>query len=93
MSGHARARRPQTGLGQCTSPLIDPGPIQTNIITRMNLSPEEDRRARDWIQSQVPMKRIGRPEEIAAAVLYLSSDESSFTIGSELIIDGGMATL
>jgi NAD(P)-dependent dehydrogenase (short-subunit alcohol dehydrogenase family) len=72
---------------------ISPGPIQTNIITRMNLSPQEDRRARDWIQSQVPMKRIGRPEEIAAAVLHLSSDESSFTIGSELIIDGGMATL
>src|SRR5436309_1662457 len=73
--------------------VISAGPIQTNIITRMNLSPEEDKKTRDWIQSQVPMKRFGRPEEIAAAVLHLSSDESSFTIGSELIIDGGMATL
>jgi NAD(P)-dependent dehydrogenase (short-subunit alcohol dehydrogenase family) len=38
-------------------------------------------------------KRFGTPEEIAAAVLYLTASESSFILGAELIIDGGMATL
>ncbi len=41
----------------------------------------------------VPLKRFGTPEEIAAAVLYLTAPESAFVIGAELIIDGGMATL
>jgi NAD(P)-dependent dehydrogenase (short-subunit alcohol dehydrogenase family) len=39
------------------------------------------------------MKRFGQSEEIAAAVLYLSSPESAFVIGADLIIDGGMQTL
>lgn len=42
---------------------------------------------------QVPMGRVGRPEEVAYAILYLASDESSFTTGSELLIDGGIAAM
>jgi NAD(P)-dependent dehydrogenase (short-subunit alcohol dehydrogenase family) len=42
---------------------------------------------------QIPAGRRGSPSEIAAAVLYLASDQSAFTVGSELIIDGGMSTL
>jgi len=48
---------------------------------------------KDWIVSQVPMKRFGQPEDIAAAVLYLTSSESAYVIGADLIIDGGMKTL
>ena len=36
------------------------------------------------------MKRMGKPEEVAYAALFLASDEASFTTGTELIIDGGM---
>jgi len=39
----------------------------------------------------IPLNRIGRPEEIAAAALFLASDDSSFVAGAELSVDGGMA--
>jgi NAD(P)-dependent dehydrogenase (short-subunit alcohol dehydrogenase family) len=71
---------------------ISPGPIESALLSR-ELSTEELQQTRDWIVSQVPMKRFGQPEEIAAAVLYLTSPESAFVIGADLIIDGGMKTL
>lgn len=41
--------------------------------------------------AQVPLNRIGKPEEVAAAALFLASDESSFMTGSEMFVDGGFA--
>jgi len=71
---------------------ISPGPIESALLAR-ELSAEELQQTKEWIVSQVPMKRFGQPEEIAAAVLYLTSPESGFVIGADLIIDGGMQTL
>ena len=70
---------------------ISPGPITSALLARDG-SQEKLQETKDWIQSQVPIKRFGTPEEIAAAVLYLTSPESAFVLGAELIIDGGMAT-
>jgi NAD(P)-dependent dehydrogenase (short-subunit alcohol dehydrogenase family) len=42
---------------------------------------------------QIPAGRRGVPKEVADAVVFFASDESSFTIGSELVVDGGMSTL
>jgi NAD(P)-dependent dehydrogenase (short-subunit alcohol dehydrogenase family) len=43
----------------------------------------------DGEAAKVPMGRVGRPEEVAAAVLFLASDQSSFITGTELFVDGG----
>jgi NAD(P)-dependent dehydrogenase (short-subunit alcohol dehydrogenase family) len=42
------------------------------------------------LSQQIPLGRLGRPEEVAAAALFLASNESSFIAGAELCIDGGM---
>ena len=72
---------------------ISPGPIASALLTRDGIPQEKVQETKDWIQSQVPIKRFGTPEEIAAAVLYLTSSEAAFVVGSELMVDGGMATL
>jgi NAD(P)-dependent dehydrogenase (short-subunit alcohol dehydrogenase family) len=43
------------------------------------------------IEADVPVGRVGRPEEIAAAALFLASAESSFVVAAELVVDGGMS--
>lgn len=71
---------------------VSPGPIRSALIAR-ELTGEELKQTNDWIVSQVPMKRFGEPKDIAAAVLYLTSSESGFVTGADLIVDGGMETL
>ena len=62
---------------------ICPGHIDTNLIR------EFVQERREWLEQRYPMGRIGRPEEIAYAALFLASDESSFVTGAPLIVDGG----
>src|SRR5690348_2312517 len=70
---------------------VSRGPITSALLR--DGPPEQIQETKDWIHSQVPIKRFGTPEEIAAGVLYLTAPESAFVLGAELIIDGGMATL
>lgn len=69
---------------------VSPGPVETPIFGRAGISSEQSRQTKEWLQNQTLVKRMAQPEEIAEAVLYLSSDVSSFVVGAELIIDGGM---
>jgi NAD(P)-dependent dehydrogenase (short-subunit alcohol dehydrogenase family) len=70
--------------------VVSPGPVMTPIFDRMGLPAEQLKQTQDWITNMVPLKRFGTSEELASAVLYLSSPESSFVIGSELVVDGGV---
>jgi NAD(P)-dependent dehydrogenase (short-subunit alcohol dehydrogenase family) len=67
------------------SNVVSPGPIRTPLTSRQSA----DVIAR--IVSTVPMGRMGEPEEVAKAALYLASDDSSFVTGIELFVDGGRA--
>ena len=69
---------------------VSPGPIATPIYDRLGLSPEALDETARTILAQVPMKRFGRPEEIAKTVLFLASSDSSFLLGTEIVADGGM---
>jgi NAD(P)-dependent dehydrogenase (short-subunit alcohol dehydrogenase family) len=70
---------------------ISPGPIATPLYSKLGLSAADLKATSEALQNQVPAKRFGKPAEIAAAVVFLASDESAFTVGSELIVDGGLA--
>ena len=69
------------------SNVVSPGPINTPLIRQQSA----DLIAR--IVSTVPMGRIGEPDEVAKAALYLASDDSSFVTGVELFVDGGRAQI
>ena len=72
---------------------VSPGPIETPIYGRLDLPPEAlDEMAASFTE-RVPLTRFGSPEEVANAVLFLSSPESSFVLGHELVVDGGMTQL
>ncbi len=62
------------------TPILDP------LVTRFG-----EREAYAKLGRQIPMGRIGEPEEVAYGVLYLASDESSFMTGAELVLDGGLS--
>lgn len=68
---------------------VSPGPIATPIFTKLGLPAEAVPQTLDHIAQQVPMGRFGEPIEIAKAVLYLASDDSSYVTGFDLTVDGG----
>jgi len=72
---------------------VSPGPISTPLYGKLGLSEADLKTAAVSIQSQIPIGHFGKPSEIAHAIVFLASDESAFTVGSELVIDGGMSNL
>jgi len=57
------------------------------------LDPVKSRRKNLWRAKHIPLGRVGTPDEIAKAVVFLASDDSSFVNGIELFVDGGMAQI
>lgn len=71
--------------------VVSPGPISTPLYGKLGFGEADLKAVAASIQSQVPAGRFGTPTEIAKAFVFLASDESAFTVGGELLIDGGMS--
>lgn len=72
---------------------ISPGPIETPIFDKLGLSPDAIRNKKNTMTDKSPIKRFGTPEEIAKVALFLASNDSSFIVGEEIVVDGGMSLL
>jgi NAD(P)-dependent dehydrogenase (short-subunit alcohol dehydrogenase family) len=70
---------------------ISPGPIETSIFHKVGLTREQADEAKKGLVAAVPLGRMGTPDEVANAAVFLASDDSSYVTGVELFVDGGMA--
>jgi NAD(P)-dependent dehydrogenase (short-subunit alcohol dehydrogenase family) len=70
---------------------VSPGPIDTPGLNELLSSSEAGQQRAKMITAMVPLGRLGRPDEIAKAVAFLASDDSSYVTGIELFVDGGVA--
>jgi NAD(P)-dependent dehydrogenase (short-subunit alcohol dehydrogenase family) len=67
--------------------IVGPGPVETRMFN--HFAQTEENKA-SFLDAQIPNKRIGTPEEIAHAIVFISSDQASYIIGASLAVDGGM---
>jgi len=67
---------------------ISPGAIQTPL-TKQD-TPDMEKAITDYIESTVPMQRWGQAEEVAKAIVFLASSDSSYMTGGDLMVDGGL---
>jgi 2-hydroxycyclohexanecarboxyl-CoA dehydrogenase len=71
-----------------TANVVCPGPTDTPLLAAM--AGEDGGRLVDALERAVPMRRLGRPEEVAAAVAFLASEEASYITGQTLSVSGGL---
>lgn len=72
---------------------LSPGPIDTPIIDAQVKTKEDADAMRAMFADMLPLGRIGRPEEVAAGVLFLASSDSSFSTGIDLVVAGGQTSV
>lgn len=73
--------------------VLSPGPVDTDVFDSVTSSKEEAAGFKANMAAFTPVKRLGQVEEIAAGALFLASDDSSYMLGAELVIDGGAGSL
>lgn len=72
---------------------LSPGPTETAALGKLGLPAAEQEALRETIRQLVPIGRLGTPWELAKAAVFLASDESTFVVGTELLVDGGVGNL
>lgn len=70
---------------------VSPGPVATPLYDKLGIPDAYREQVNKDIIATIPSGRFGTPEEVAKAVIYLASDESRWTMGSEIIVDGGVS--
>ena len=70
--------------------VVSPGLIETPLLGKTGLSQDELDAFGEQVSQQTPLRRPGKPEEIAATVAFLASDDASYFTGADLVADGGM---
>ena len=79
----------RAGYGiRCNS--IHPTFIETPMLESMIRDSPDPEKVRQTLVRQVPLRRIGKPDDVANMIVYLASDESTFVTGTEMVIDGGV---
>lgn len=68
---------------------VSPGPVETPLYDKLGIPEAYREQVNKDIAASIPLGRFGTPQEIANAVLYLASDESRWTVGTEIVVDGG----
>jgi NAD(P)-dependent dehydrogenase (short-subunit alcohol dehydrogenase family) len=72
---------------------VAPGPIKTPIIGKTGIPKEQIDEFAKGVAASVPMKRLGTPEEVAATVAFLASEDASYITGTEINVDGGLGQI
>jgi NAD(P)-dependent dehydrogenase (short-subunit alcohol dehydrogenase family) len=68
---------------------VSPGPVETPLYDKLGIPEAYRAQLNKEIAATIPLGRFGTSDEVAKAVLYLASDESRWTLGSEIVLDGG----
>jgi 3-oxoacyl-[acyl-carrier protein] reductase len=84
--GFSKALAREVASRQVTVNIVAPGLVTTDMTKAI-----ADKAQDDWA-AQIPLGRIGTPEDVAAAVCFLASDEASYITGQVLAVNGGMYT-
>ncbi len=72
---------------------LSPGVVDTPMLDSQATTPAEAAAIREGYANYTPMRRLAHPDELAAAALFLASDESSFMTGSDMVVDGGVSNV
>ena len=72
---------------------LSPGVVDTPMLDSQATTPEQAAEIRRGYANYTPMLRLGQPDELANAALFLASDESSFMTGSDMVVDGGVSNV
>jgi NAD(P)-dependent dehydrogenase (short-subunit alcohol dehydrogenase family) len=72
---------------------VSPGPIETPIYSKLGMPDEALQAMANQLIQQIPMGRFGQADEVAKSILFLASDDSSFMLGEEIVLDGGWLNL
>ena len=73
--------------------VLSPGTIDTPVFGKFGLPEEQASQAKEQFKNLIPLKRIGTPNEMGRAAVFLASSDSSFVVGEEIIVDGGVVNL